>query len=320
MKRPDFRQRLRSWARRQLYSFFSSLGTVLSHRVGTVMTVLVLGIAMALPLGLYVTLQNFRSIDLHQEAWGAVTVFLDVDVSEAEARAFTARLNGRGDAEATATSPEQGLEEFRDASGFGQALDILESNPLPWVLEVRPLVQEGQSLAGVVEMLTDWLESQESVDAVIVDHKWLQRLAGLLALGNALVTVLSLLFAIAVLVIVANTIRLDVASRADEIEVLSVVGAGNGFIRLPFLYSGFWYGLAGGALALLLLQLSLAYLRGPLEVLLDAYGNTFSIAGPGIAQGLGVLIGGGVLGLLGAWISVARYLRALRRGGLLGRL
>jgi cell division transport system permease protein len=196
----------------------------------------------------------------------------------------------------------------------------LESNPLPWVLEVRPLVQEGQSLAGVVGVLTDWLEKQESVDAVIVDYKWLQRLAGLLALGNALVTVLSLLFAIAVLVIVANTIRLDVASRADEIEVLSVVGAGNGFIRLPFLYSGFWYGLAGGALALLLLQLSLAYLRGPLEVLLDAYGNTFSIAGPGIAQGLGVLIGGGVLGLLGAWISVARYLRALRRGGLLGRL
>lgn len=320
MRRPSFRHRLRAWSRRQLYSFFSSLGTLLSHRVGTAMTVLVLGIAMALPLGLYLALQNLRAVDLRQEQWGAITVFLDAGVSEAETAELTARIDGRDDADANAVSPAAGLAEFREASGFGEALDVLEQNPLPWVIEVRPRAPDGEALAATVSALSDWLQSLDPVDAVIVDYKWLQRLAGLIALGDAVVTVLVLLFSVAVLVVIANTIRLDVANRADEIEVLSLVGAGDGFIRQPFLYSGFWYGLLGAALALALLHGSLVYLQRPLEGLLDAYGNTYSLRGLGLGQGLAVLLGGGLLGLAGSWISVARYLRALRRGGLAGRL
>lgn len=320
MRRRTFRHGLRAWSRRQLYSFFSSLGTLLSHRVGTAMTVLVLGIAMALPLGLYLALQNLRAVDLRQEQWGAITVFLDAGVSEAETAELTARIDGRDDADANAVSPAAGLAEFREASGFGEALDVLEQNPLPWVIEVRPRAPDGEVLAATVSALSDWLQSLDPVDAVIVDYKWLQRLAGLIALGDAVVTVLVLLFSVAVLVVIANTIRLDVANRADEIEVLSLVGAGDGFIRQPFLYSGFWYGLLGAALALALLHGSLVYLQRPLEGLLDAYGNTYSLRGLGLGQCLAVLLGGGLLGLTGSWISVARYLRALRRGGLAGRL
>jgi cell division transport system permease protein len=311
---------LRAWGRRQLYSFFSSLGTLLNHRIGTIMTVLVLGIAMVLPLGLYVAMTNLHGIDLQAEEWGAITVFMDPAATESDVMEFMQVVEARTDATATAITPQQGMEEFSQASGFGSALEVLESNPLPWVLLVRPQAENEQNLPGVVQNLGIWLESAEVVQSVQLDYKWLQRLAGLLALGNAIVSILTFMFCLAVVVVIANTIRMDVANRSDEIEVLSLVGAGNGFIRQPFLYSGFWYGLMGAGLALVLLNLSLGYLQNPLESLLDAYGNAFTMHGLGFSKSLLVLISGGLLGFLGAWISVERYLRVLRRGGLLRKI
>ncbi len=320
MKPLALKRRLRAWGRRQLYSFFSSLGTLLSHRFGTLMTVVVLGIAMVLPIGLLLTLENLRNIDLQQEQWGTLTVFLNMDVSEEQVEQFELLLQQHAVATTRSISPQQGLEEFREASGFGNALNVLEGNPLPWVVEVQPEWAEGQDMNEQAAVLHQWLESQELVESVVVDSKWLQRLAGLIRLGDAFVSVLALMFSLAVLVVIANTIRLDVGNRADEIEILSLVGAGPGFIRLPFLYSGFWYGFLGAFFALLLLELSLAYLRGPLAGLMDAYGNSFSVQGLTIPQVFGMFLTGGALGWLGAWIAVQRYLRQLNREGLFHRL
>jgi len=320
LNRVRLRRWFRAWGRRQLYSLFSSLGTLFDHKVGTLLTVVVLGIAMLLPIGLYVTLNNLRGIDLRAEEWGAITVFLHAGVSDHEALELTAMINARSDATASAVSPQQGMEEFRTASGFGQALDVLDSNPLPWVLLVQPIATTGEDLSDVAETLVSWLSAQETVDSIQLDYKWLQRLAGLLRLGNALVSILSVMFSLAVMVVIANTIRMDVANRADEIEVLSLVGAGDGFIRQPFLYAGLWYGFMGSALALVLLKICIAFLQAPLENLLDAYGNAFSIVQLGPKQIFLVLVSGGLLGLLGAWVSVERYLRVLRRGGLLERI
>lgn len=303
-----------------MYSFFSSLGTLLHHRVGTLMTVLVLGIAMALPLGLYVTVKNLRALDLQQDQWGTITVFLQGDAKEEQALSLVGLINQDLNASAQAVSPEQGMEEFREASGIGQALDMFDDNPLPWVLLVMPEPVEGEELEELVAMLDAWLQGRPEVDLVQVDFKWLQRLAGLLELGNALISVLTIMFSLAVVVVVANTIRMDVANRAEEIQVLSLVGAGNGFIRQPFLYSGFWYGLLGAMLALLLFNLCLYYLRQPLELLLDAYGNVFVVQNLGGKGVVLMLFAGGLLGFCGAWVSVQRYLREIREGGMLGRL
>jgi cell division transport system permease protein len=292
---------------------------LLSHRVGTLMTVLVLGIAMALPLGLYVTVKNLRALDLQQDQWGAITVFLRSDAGEEQAISLSRLIGQELNASAEAVSPEQGMEEFRQSSGFGQSLDIIDANPLPWVLLVVPEPAEGEKLDELVAFLDSWLQGRPEVDLVQVDFKWLQRLAGLLELGDALVTVLTIMFSTAVVVVVANTIRLDVANRAEEIHVLSLVGAGNSFIRQPFLYSGFWYGLLGALLALLLFNLSLYYLRQPLEQLMDAYGNSFVVQN---LDGKGVILTvltGGLLGFFGAWVSVQRYLRQIREGGMLVR-
>jgi cell division transport system permease protein len=302
-----------------MYSFFSSLGTLMSHRLGTLMTVLVLGIAMVLPIGLFVTVENLRSLDLKQEQWGAITAFLHTDAEQAEALALARQVDQRADASAHTVSPEAGMEEFRLVSGFGRALDAFDENPLPWVVLVTPELESPQNFDSQVEGIAQWLEQQPEVDLVQVDHKWLQRLDGLLELGDAFISVLAFMFSLAVIVVIANTIRLDVASRAEEIQVLSLVGAGNSFIRQPFLYSGFWYGLLGAFLALILLDLSLFYLQSPLANLLDAYGNSFRIKGLSLPQLGMVLFCGGLLGLLGAWLSVQRHLRLLRSSGRLGR-
>jgi cell division transport system permease protein len=291
----------------------------MNHRLGTLMTVLVLGIAMALPLGLYVTVKNLRAVDLQQDEWGTITVFLQNEIKEDEVRSLAAVIDRELQASAEIVSPEEGMEQFRAASGFGQALELFEENPLPWVLLVTPETAAGVGLEEAVMGLDNWLRARPEVELVQVDFKWLQRLAGLLELGEAFVLVLTFLFALAVVVIVSNTIRLDVASRSEEIQVLSLVGAGNGFIRQPFLYSGFWYGMLGALLALLLFNLCLFYLRQPLERLLDAYGNTFTVQGVGLTGVLIIMSAGGLLGFFGAWVAVQRYLRQIREQGMLGK-
>jgi cell division transport system permease protein len=315
-------RRLRAWGRRHSYSFFSSLGALLQHRVGTLMTVLVLGVAILLPTGLWMTLKNLDRMDLHREEWGAVTVFLAAGAADVDARDLAVQIEGREEvAGVTLVSPEQGMAEFMENSGFGQSLELLDDNPLPWVLVVSPaeeVMTDGRLEQAVATLMT-FLQSQPSVESVQYDYKWLQRLGRLLELGRALVLVLSVLFGVAVVVVVANTIRLDVAARSEEIEVLALVGAGSSFIRQPFLYSGFWYGLMGGFLAFVLLQLTLTYLGGPLGRLLDTYGQDMELIGPGASEAALLLLGSGLLGLLGALVAVQRYLRMLAVGGGLGR-
>jgi cell division transport system permease protein len=312
------RQRFRAVLRRHSYSFFSSLGALLSHRVGTLMTLLVLGIALLLPLGLHLTLVNLDRLDLREEQWGALTVFLADGVGEGPARGLAEELEALETVAAVElVSPDQGLEEFRAASGFG-SLDLLESNPLPWVLSVSPAVGEG--LEERVEALSDALQGRDIVAQVDYDRKWLERLGRLLDLGRAAVAVLALLFSVAVVVVVSNTIRLDVAARADEIEILALVGAWPSFIRQPFLYSGFWYGLLGGVMAMILVNLGLEYLDRPLARFLASYGQTAPLVGLGLWETLGLLLVGGALGFAGAWIAVRRHLRQLRVGGRLGRI
>ncbi|HKJ15913.1 MAG TPA: permease-like cell division protein FtsX [Xanthomonadales bacterium] len=313
MSKRALRRKARSWGRRQLYSLFSSIGTLVSHKLATLMTLLVLGIAMALPLGLFVVVENLRSIDLQQSEWGSVTVFFDASV-DSESAAETAHAIEQRNAEVRLVSPEEGMAEFSASSGFSSAADLFDENPLPWVAILTPGAENEQPLEAWVSEWQAWLEQREGVDLVQVDHKWLQRLAGLLALGRGLMTVLTVLFSLAVVVVVANTIRLDVASRSEEIEVMSMVGANNGFIRQPFLYSGFWYGMLGALLALVLMLAAIFYLQSPLEQLLEAYGSQYLLKGLGVQRSLLVLLSGGFLGLCGAFLSVQRHLRLLAQG------
>jgi len=316
----QIRRKIRAWVRRHSYSFFSSLGVLLKHKVGTLMTVLVLGIAMFLPLGLYITLANLDKLNLRQDEWSAVTVFFKQGTTQDEVRRVADDLEKRLQPEAVKIiSPAEGMVDFREASGFGASLEMLEENPLPWVMQVSPQPGSTEQVEKRVEELTAFLQSVNSVEVTQFDYKWLQRLGRMMELGEAAVTVLIFLFGLAVVGVVANTIRLDVASHAEEIEILALVGAGNAFVRQPFLYSGLWYGLIGASFAVILLALTMLYLGRPLGLLLETYGTVFDLRGLGVSSTLWVLLGGGLLGWLGAWISVQRYLHLLQVGGRLGR-
>jgi len=316
----QLRRRARAWLRRHSYSFFSSLGVLLKHKVGTLMTVLVLGIAMFLPLGLYTTLNNLQGLNLRQDEWSAVTAYFKSGTQAEEVQRVADALEKRlGPESIVIISPAAGMVDFRAASGFGDSLDMLEENPLPWVLQVSPQQGSTDEVEARIRELTGFLQSFDSIEVTQFDYKWLQRLGRMMELGQAAATVLTLLFGLAVVVVVANTIRLDVASHSEEIEILALVGAGNAFVRQPFLYTGLWYGLMGASLAVALLALTVLYLGRPLGLLLETYGTVYSLRGLDAKHTLWVLFGGGFLGWLGAWIAVQRHLRLLRVGGRLGR-
>ena len=304
-------QGLRAWARRHSYSLFSSLGTLLRNRIGTLLTTVVLGIALSLPLGLYLTVTNLAQLDPLVKNLGSVSVFLERDVKQNDVDNLVQTLKAYPEVlQVEAKDPAHALSEFRQSSGFGAAVEALEENPLPWVLIIT-LDDQSQVDSSLVENLLQRIDRLPAVDFAQYDLKWLERLQALLKLSSASVKVLLVLFAVAVIFVVGNTIRLDIENRRDEIQVMSVVGATESFIRRPFLYAGFWYGLLGGLLALLVLGLAMQYLKNPLNQLISVYQGEFQIQSLTFKSALLVLLGSGLLGLFGAVIALRRHLRGL---------
>lgn len=297
---------VRAWARRHAYSLLSSLGALVRHPLATVMTVVVLAITLSLPTGLYMTLDNADRISDGWERLDTVSVFLDVGLEEREAMQLASRLSTwPGIVAVDPISPQAGMAELTGRLQLGDVSARIETNPLPWVLEVTPA--GGQD----VEILSARLRSAEGVEQVVVDLLWLERLHAILALLERLAVLLGILFAVAVAFVIGNTIRMDIHNRREEIRVLALVGATNGFVRRPFLYSGFWYGLAGGATAWLVVELGLLVLSGPVGRLSGAYASDFTLASPSLEVVAILVLGSGVLGVLGAWLAVGRHLRAI---------
>ena len=303
---------MRAWSRRHSYSLFSSLGTLYRNPLGTLLTVMVLGIALALPLGLFVSVKNIAAMDSLSAELGAVSVFLEPGASGAVAQATQQRLVLWSEVSTvTIISPADALEEFSRQSGFGNAVNALDGNPLPYVLELTLAEAFSDSGSGEISALIERLHELQPVDFAEYDLKWLERLQAMMKLASSVVQVLTAVFGLAVIFVVGNTIRLDIQNRIEEIEVMSLVGATDSFVRRPFLYAGLWYGLLGGVLALLVLLLALFYLKSPLEQLLSAYQGSFHVQSLSIKGMAYVLAGSGLLGLLGASLAVRRHLRAL---------
>ncbi|MGY6630288.1 MAG: permease-like cell division protein FtsX [Wenzhouxiangella sp.] len=297
---------LRAWARRHAYSFLSSLGSLTRQPLASAMTVIVLGVALTLPVALHVTLDNVQRLADGWERMDTLSVFLDQSVNEAGAMQLATRLASRGDIDSVdPISPDTGLAELSGQLALGELREQIDDNPLPWVLEVSPMPNSDVSL------LVGQLENESGVDLVIVDLAWLERLDAIVALLEQLVLLLAILFAVGVAFIIANTIRMDIQNRREEIEVMALVGATAAFIRRPFLYSGLWYGLLGGALAWLLVRLGLLALTSPVARLSGSYASQFQLYAPS-AEINSLLIGGaGLFGIIGSWLVVGQHLRRI---------
>jgi len=297
---------LRAWREQHLYSFFSSLGRMIARPWATVLTVLVMALALTLPLLLYLALDNARQLrgDLHEAA--AISLFMKPHLDAAAVEQLARKLRARSDVASVAIrTPEQGMEEFRDQSGFAEALAVLHENPLPAVLLVTPA---GAASADGTGALVTAIGSESGVDLVQYDAAWRRRLDAILGTATRAVEVLAGLLALALLLVVGNTVRLYILSRADEIAVMQLLGAGNGFVRRPFLYAGLWYGALSAALALVVTVAVELALAAPLQQLATSYDHRFAVHGLGWRAALAALGLAVLLGWLGAWAAASRHL------------
>lgn len=302
---PASRSGLGTWGDHHAYSFVSSLGRVFRRPWATALTIGVMAVALALPLGLWLVLDNVSRLSGSVQESREIGVFLQQDIDVSAAGALAEALRGRDDVAAVELrTPEQGLEELRQRGGLGDAIDAVGANPLPVLLVVTP---SGDEMA-----LAESMRALPEAALVQHDAEWRQRLDDWLRFGGRLVLVLGALLGLGALLVVGNTVRLDIQARREEIGVLQLLGATDGFIRRPFLYLGAWYGLAAGALALGVLALTGLALRAPVAELAASYGSGFALRGFAPSHALAVLLGAGALGWLGASVVTGHFLRQTR--------
>ena len=301
------RRRLAAWAEQHREIAITTLRRMLEQPVGTLMTVAAVAIALALPTAFMVALDNVKRFGGDWQRSAAVSVFLGHDVDETQAAQLGEHLQQLKEVDKVELiSRADGLKEFRDYSGLGGALDELAENPLPVVLELHlePAALDPVQLAPLIERI----EALSEVDFLRDDAQWAQRFQAIIALLRAGVDLLAFLLGLGVLLVIGNTIRLEIENRREEIRIMGLVGATARFARRRFLYSGAWYGLLGGVLAGLLVTLMVWLLAAQAASLEILYHRSFAIHGLS-ASGIIALLGGStLLGIVGSWIAVGRHL------------
>ena len=283
-----------------------AFGRISRQPLGSSMTIAVIAIALALPSGLHVMVNNVRILSGSLEAAVDFTVYLDMSVDEESAQVLARDVEARPDVNrAVLIDRAQALEDFRAYSGFGEALDALEENPLPHALVVRP----AGGTQGDVEALARDLDEMQQTALVQLDTAWVDRLRSLAELANRAVGIATVLLSLAVVVVIGNTIRLEINNRREEIEVIKLVGGSDGYVRRPFLYLGLCYGLGGGIVAAITTAAGLGLISPPARSLAQLYESGYRLVGLNAAQTVLLLGGGAILGWAGAVIATARHLR-----------
>ena len=301
--------RLRRWLRGHAQAVAQTLTHFRAAPLGTLLTAAVLGLTLALPAALHVLVRNAGEVSSAWQGSVQLSLYLKDEISAADGVALARKL--KDDAEvgdALYISREAALAEFREYSGFGNALDLLEDNPLPALIVLSPAqAQESDRLPALMQRM----ELLPEVDFAKLDQQWLERLQALLRLVNRAITLLALGIGVAVIIIIGNTLRLEIERRRDEIVVMKLIGASERFIQRPFLYTGILLGLLGGVLAWTLVQALVIALSGPATYFASLYGSSYALAGLGWDASLGVLASGLMLGTAGALWTVKRHLAGI---------
>ncbi len=308
-QRSSVSTRIQLYFQRHAQAFFNSLGRMKAAPLASAMTVMVIGIALALPMGLYIVVKNLRGFDQQWQNATQVSVFLKRALSDERLQGFLDELGANADiAQFKYQSPEQALEEFSNIADIGDSLDVLADNPLPGVV----IIQAAHSEAQAIDSLVSSLEQKPEVDFVQLDRRWLDRLYAIVDIGKRGVLVLACLLGLAVLLVVGNTIRLNIEGRRAEIQITKLIGGTDSFVRRPFLYSGFWYGLFGGVFALVLINVAFFAIRSPIKALAKLYDQGFGVIAVDLSTAAAVVLGAVLLGWLGSWLAVSRHLREIQ--------
>ena len=300
-------QRFASWQEHHGWSAAASLRRLAARPLGSLLTIAVMGLALALPLAFYLLLGNVQKLGDAMGQSQAISVFMQTGQSGQATQLLATQLGNRPEVASVAVkSPQQGMEELAKMQGFSGALALLDDNPLPYVVQLQP---RSDASAAAVETLVADVRAMQGVELVQDSDSWRKRLEALLGVGNRVVLMLALMLAMAALLVVGNTVRVDIASRSEEIGVLLLVGASDAFVRRPYLYAGIWYGLFSGILAALLAVVIELGLAAPVAQLSQTYDGKLRVAGLPTWLLLAVPLAAAALGWLGARLVSAWQLR-----------
>jgi cell division transport system permease protein len=291
-------------------TLIASLGVLSRNPLSSFMTIAVIAIALALPTGMYASLNNISHVSVGWDNSAQISVFLKSSVSDKQALALANKISLYSDVKKVKfIHKDKALKEFQKISGFGGAIDSLGKNPLPHVLTVQPQIDKQRP--DKISHLVKELKNLKQVDIAQLDLQWVKRLYTMLEIAHKGIWVISLLLGVAVLLIVGNTIRLDIQNRRAEIEVTKLIGATNAFIRRPFLYTGLWYGISGGVFSWILTGLSIGMLENSVSKLALLYNSDFQLSGLTFSEGFMLISFSSLLGLLGSWLAVSRHLHEI---------
>jgi cell division transport system permease protein len=305
---PDFKTLFQAWLESHRASLVDSLGRLFGQPIGSFFTCLVMAVALSLPMGLALLLDNVERLGGSWQRAAQISLFMNLKVTSSQGEALREQILALPDvAEAQWIDRDQALEEFQQLSGLGEALRELPENPLPGVVLVTPHEVDRDKL----ESLRAQLAGLPGVELAQLDLLWVERLTAILKLGDRFVFGLSLLLIATLLLVIGNTIRLHIENRRTEIEVVKLVGGTDGYVRRPFLYMGAIYGLGAGLIAWALLAFGLDWLNEAVVGLAGLYGSDFGLGGVPVEDGLSLVLGALLLGYIGAWLAVARHLREL---------
>ena len=307
-KKPATSNRISAYLLHHLQSLMFSLRKIYEAPATTIMTVAVIGITLSLPGGFYLFLKNIDAISGDFRSSSQISLFLDLKLSEKQARALDKKISKMELVDSTRfVSRDKSLEEFRQDSGFGKSIDTLSSNPLPHTIIVEP----GEADTFAVRNLLNSLQAMPEVKIAKLDTEWLERLYTIIEIARRSVVIITILFSCAVLLIIGNTIRLDIQNRYQEIIVTKLIGATDAFIRRPFLYGGVWYGLFGGIISWLIVEIGYLAISGPLERLNLLYKSDMNLITFSFHDFIILITSSTLLGLAGSWIAVARHLNQI---------
>ena len=281
--------------------------------LGAALSVAVIGISLALPATLALALDNARSLGDHYRSTLDMSVFLTAGLSHDATTELRHRIESHPDLLLIRLiTPAEGLAEFREWSGLGNAIDALPDNPLPTVMVVRPRELAAAPSARLSQLAAQ-LRAWKGVDQVVTDTAWASKLSALTTAVERALQVLWVLLGMTALLVIGNTIRLELDQHREEIAVIALLGASQRYLRRPYLYSGLWYGAGGGLVAIGLCALSASLLAGPVSMLAKAYGGSFHLHGPDFTGCLRLILTGTLLGWVGAWIATYSELRRMDR-------
>jgi len=300
---------LSTWITRHLSTAIGSLGRLVRQPFASLMIILVIAVTLAMPAAINLIVKNARSVSGSWDNALDFSVFLKQAVSVSEAEALARLIRQRADIDSVKfVSANDALVEFKRQSGFAEALDQLPDNPLPHTLVVRP--SAGNTSASLI-LLQEEIGNLPESDYVQVDTEWVQRFHAILDIVRQAIAIGAALLGVAIVVIIGNTIRLDIENRREEIEVTKLIGATNAFVRRPFLWTGFWYGLFGGLMALALVYYGLFMLEGPVAKLSGLYQSNIAVVSLDLKEGAAIIGIGVFLGLFASWFTAARHMRRI---------